>query len=96
MDAIYPVTALTDRQHEVKEAARERLVRITENGRSAFVFCSEEVFQREIDDAVERAVYASRAEGAVARGRAAFEAGDFVEGVDAGRRAVAERRAARG
>lgn len=96
MDAVYPALALADRPDEVKEAVKERLVRITENGRCSYVFCSEEVFQRNIDDAVERAVYASRAEGAVARGRAAFEAGDFVEGIDAGRRAVAERRAARG
>lgn len=56
MDAIYSVTALRDHPREVKQAARERLVRITENGNGAYVFCSEEVFQREVDDAVERAL----------------------------------------
>lgn len=96
MDAIYSATALRDRPREVKAVARERLVRITENGSGAYVFCSEDVFRREVDDAVERALYASRVEDAVARGRAAFEAGDFVEGTAAARRAVAERRAARG
>ena len=38
-------------------------VRTTENGEGAFVFCSEEVFQREIDDAVERALYACNSSG---------------------------------
>ena len=56
MDAIFSSTALRDRQAEVKKAAREGLVRITENGAGAFVFCSDEVFQQQIDDAVERAL----------------------------------------
>ncbi len=60
MDAIYSATALRDHPREVKQAARERLVRITENGNGAYVFCSEEVFQREVDDAVERALYVQR------------------------------------
>lgn len=96
MDAIYSVTALRDRPREVKEAARDGLVRITENGCGAYVFCSEDVFRREVDDAVERALYAERVEGVVAAGRAAFEAGSFVEGTDAARAAVAARRASRG
>ena len=52
MDAIYSATALRDHPREVKRAAQERLVRITENGKGAYVFCSEEVFQQQIDDAV--------------------------------------------
>lgn len=47
MDAIYSATALRNHPREVKQAARERLVRITENGNGAYVFFSEEVFQRE-------------------------------------------------
>lgn len=44
----------------MKRAARsERLVRITENGNGARVFCSGEGFQREVDDAVRQALYAS-------------------------------------
>lgn len=96
MDKIYSSTALKERQGEVKEAARQGLVRITENGAGAFVFCSDEVFEREVQDAVERALYASRVEEAVARGRAALSEGRFVEGVEAAREEVAERRARRG
>lgn len=96
MDAIYSAATLRDRPKEVKAAARERLVRITENGNGAYVFCSEEVFQREIDNAVEEALYMTRVESAIARGRSEFDAGDFVEGMDAAKRAVAEMRACNG
>ena len=60
MDAIYPATAFCDHPREVKQAARDRLVRITENGNGAYVFRVEEIFQREVDDAVERALYVQR------------------------------------
>ena len=60
MDAIYPATAFCDHPREVKQAARDRLVRITENGNGAYVFRFEEIFQREVDDAVERALYVQR------------------------------------
>ena len=96
MDKVYSSTALKERQSEVKAAAREGLVRITENGAGAFVFCSDEVFQREIDDAVERALYTARVEEAVLRGRAAAREGRTVEGIEAARAEVARTRAARG
>ena len=96
MDKVYSSTALKERQSEVKAAAREGLVRITENGAGAFVFCSDEVFQREIDDAVERALYTARVEEAVLRGRAAAREGRTVEGIETARAEVARRRAARG
>lgn len=92
MDAIYSATALRDHPREVKRAARERLVRITENGNGAYVFCSEEVFRQEVDDAVERALYAQRVSDAIDRGRADIASGRFVEGIDAARAAVASRR----
>ena len=96
MDAIYSATALRDHPREVKQAARERLVRITENGNGAYVFCSEEVFQREVDDAVERALYAQRVSDAIDRGRADIAAGRFVEGIEAAKAAVASKRASHG
>lgn len=96
MERIFNTTALRDRQREVKDAAAHDLVRITENGEGAYVFCSEEVFQREIDDAVERALYAERVKDAVAKGYAALAVGDSVEGTGAAREAVARMRAARG
>lgn len=96
MDKIVSSTALRDRLSEVKEAARERLVRVTENGAGAFVFCSEEVFEREIENAVESALYVARCEDAIRRGRADVSAGRVVEGVEVGRAAVAALRASRG
>lgn len=96
MDAIFSATALRDHPREVKAAARENLVRITENGNGAYVFCSEDVFKREIDEAVERALYVERVESAILSGRDAIAAGNYVEGIDAARKAVARRRAERG
>ena len=96
MDAIYSATALRDHPREVKQAARERLVRSTENGNGAYVFCSEEVFQREVDDAVERALYAQRVSDAIDRGRADIAAGRYVEGIEAAKAAVADKQASRG
>ena len=96
MDAIFSATALRDHPREVKEVAKERLVRITENGKGAYIFCSEEVFQREIDEAVERELYLQRAYDSISRGLAAVEEGDYVEGIDAAREALEARRARRG
>ena len=96
MDAIYSATALRDHPREVKQAARERLVRITENGNGAYVFCSEEVFQREVDDAVERALYAQRVYDAIDRGRADIAAGQYGEGLEAAQAALASGRASGG
>ena len=55
MDAIYPVTALQKQQGEVKKAAQAGIVRITENGKGAYVFCSEEVFERMMQQVAEDA-----------------------------------------
>lgn len=96
MDAIYTATDLRDRSGEVKRAARDGLVRITENGKGAFVFCSERVFQQQIDEAVDRALYIERAMDAIQRGYASFERGDFVEEIDSARAAVAAMRESRG
>ena len=95
MDAIYSATALRDHPKEVKQAAQSRLVRITENGRGAYVFCSEAVFESEIERAVDRALYTQHAKHAIAEGRAAIENGRFVEGINAGRAAVSALRNAR-
>ena len=96
MDAIFSATALRDHPREVKEVAKERLVRITENGKGAYIFCSEEVFQRAIDEAVERELYLQRAADVIAQGMADVKAGRYVEGLDAAREAIAEREAHRG
>ena len=83
MDAIYSSVALRDRQREVKDAAREHVVRITENGAGAYVFCSEAVYERELRRAAEEAVYAERMAVAVREGREDVAAGRIVVGAEA-------------
>ena len=90
---IYPASALVKKQPEVKAAARERIVRITEHGRAAYVFASEEVFRREVDEAVAEALEAIEMRQVILRGREDFANGRFVTGIDAARSEVARRRA---
>ena len=70
MERIFSSVSLRDPQREVKEAAREDVVRITEDGNGAFVFCSEEVFERRLQRAAEEARYAKRVAQAICDGRA--------------------------
>ena len=90
---VYPASALVKRQPEVKAAARERLVRITERGRGAYVFASEEVFQREVDEAVAEALEAIEMRAVIARGREDLARGDYVVGIEAAKAELARRRA---
>ena len=55
MSPIFPISALQKRQREVKEAAKDDVVRITENGMGAYVFCTEETFKRVIAETAEEA-----------------------------------------
>lgn len=83
MDAIFPVTALQKQQGEVKKAARDGIVRITENGKGAYVFCSEEVFERMMEQTAEDAAYEARIDAIVRRGRADIAAGHVYHGTEA-------------
>lgn len=67
-NAVYPVSALQRNSREVRDAAKEKLLRITENGASAYIFCSEEVLERTIDQAVEEALYERECLEAIERG----------------------------
>lgn len=96
MEAIYPFTALKTSQRELKNAALNDIVHITENGKGAFVFCSEEVFERKLSDAVDEAVYAERLAAAIRQGRTEIESGDCVEGTQAAIDEIMNRRAQRG
>ena len=95
MNPIFPISALQKKQREVKEAAKDDVVRITENGSGAYIFCTEETFKRALAEAAEDAAYEARMEAAILRGRADIAAGRFVEGTDAARAEV-ERRLNRG
>ena len=94
MEAIYSSVALRDRQREVKDAARKDVVRITENGNGAFVFCSEEVFERCLQRAADEAIYAERMAQAVREGREDVDAGRTYS-IDEGFAAIEARRARR-
>ena len=90
---VYPASALVKKQPEVKAAARERVVRITEHGRAAYVFASEEVFRREVAEAVAEALEAVEMREVILRGREDYVAGRYVTGIEAARAEVARRRA---
>ncbi len=80
LDPIYPVTALQKKTAEVKEAARHDIVRITENGVGAFIFASEEMFEKRIREAVEQAVEDALIAGVIERGRADIAEGRYIVG----------------
>lgn len=67
-NAVYPVSALQRNSRKVRDAAKEKLLRITENGASAYIFCSEEVLERTINQAVEEALYERGCLEAIERG----------------------------
>ena len=94
MDAIYSATMLRDKPREVKEAARHNLVRITENGNGAFVFCSEEIYRERLEEAAEKAAYEARVYMAIERGRSDVASGRIFNGSLDELFAEAERRAA--
>ncbi|MEG1561700.1 MAG: sodium:proline symporter [Raoultibacter sp.] len=94
MPAIYPSTALKNQQREIKAIADREIVHITENGRGKYAFVSEKVLKREIDNAVEAALYEARMADALRQSRS-----DFAQGRSYTSRAdlvaaVAEKRAA--
>ena len=94
MEAIYSSVALRDRQREVKDAARKDVVHITENGNGAFIFCSEEVFERRLQRAVDEALYAEHMAQVVRDGREDVAAGRTFS-VEEGFAAIEARRAKR-
>lgn len=80
--AIYPITALSKNIKEVKEAARDSVVQITENGHGAYVFASMEVLQDLIKREREDAAYEREFMQAVERGEADLKAGRYVTSID--------------
>ena len=74
-EKIYPISDLQRQPSKVKAAAKNDLVRITENGVGAYVFCSEEVFNTALQEAVDAAFYEEEMSRAIQRGR-----GDIADG----------------
>ena len=83
MTPIYSSAALKTRQREIKDVAREQVVHITENGNAAFVLMSEELYEKNLRAAAERADYEARVASVIERGRADIDAGRYIEGTDA-------------
>ena len=75
MPAIYTSTALKNQQREIKAIADNEIVHITENGWGKYVFMSEDVLRRTVEQAVEDALYEKRLADALAESRADFEEG---------------------
>ena len=82
MESIYSMTTLQRNPSQVKEVARDSVVRITEQGPGAYVFCSEEASERRIAEEREDAAFEARLTEAVGRGVADIEAGRYVTSVD--------------
>lgn len=74
-EAIYPISALSKKPKEVKDAAANGLVRITEQGRGAYIFSTEAEFAKVIAEAKEEAIYEERIREAILAGRADKQAG---------------------
>ena len=94
MPPIYPSVALKNQQREIKALADSQIVYITENGRGKYVFMSEEVLRRQIDDAVNEALYASRMAEALRESRSDFKEGRCYSSREELMAAVERKRAA--
>ncbi len=96
MTAIYSSSALKTNQREIKDIALKEVVHITENGNGAFVFCSEELFQKKLQEAADEAALEARMAYVIERGQAQIERGEYIEGTDAAFEELAKRWAANG
>lgn len=76
------MTTLQKNPSEVKKQAQHDLVRITEQGGTGYIFCSEEAFERRIEKEREEAAYEARLVDAVGRGIADVEAGRYVTSIE--------------
>ena len=92
MEEIYPITALSKQQAEVKSAAKDDIVRITEHGAAAWIFASEEAFEARIQKAVAEAISEAQIAMLIERGRKDVDGDKVVLGTDQARRKLAQKR----
>lgn len=78
MEPIYSMTSLQRNPSEVKNDAKKGVVRITEQGGGAYVFCSEEAFEARLEKERADAAYEARLLDSVGRGIADIEAGRYT------------------
>ena len=86
--SIYSSTALATKQREVKNVADHQVVYITENGNGAYVFCSEEVFDRELKQAREEARYEAELRAALRQARQDLDEGRYTTDLKSFRESV--------
>lgn len=82
MEPIYSMATLQRSPSQVKDAIRDSIVRITEQGAAAYVFYSEETFEQRIVAEREDAAFEARLMESVGRGVGDIEAGCFVTSVE--------------
>ena len=92
MEPIFTMTALQRSPSQVKKAADNGLVRITDQGSGAYVFCGEEAFERLIARVREEAAYEARLVEAIGRGVSDIENGRYYDSVDEAFEAAAKMR----
>ena len=76
------MTTLQRNPSKVKAAAEHSIVRISEQGAGAYVFCSEDAFEQRIAREREDAAFEARLAEAIDRGILDIEAGRFTTSVD--------------
>ena len=82
MEPVYSMTTLQRNPSQVKSAARDDVVRITEQGMGAYVFCSEEAFEERIAKEREDTAYEARLIESVGKGVADIREGRYVTSLD--------------
>ena len=75
MAAIYPISDLQKHPSEVKTKAHEQIVHLTENGKGAYVFATEEYFEEYVERRAAELAFEERCERAIEQGMADVEAG---------------------
>lgn len=77
MEAIFPISDLQKNAAEVKAAAQHDIVRITEKGRGAYIFASEQAFLDRIAREREDAAWEQKLFDAVEEGIQQIENGEY-------------------
>lgn len=82
MEPIFSMTTLQRNPNQVKAAAKDSVVRITEQGTGAYVFCSEEAFERRIQMERSEAMFEARLSESIGRGLADIESGFYTTSIE--------------
>ncbi|MFZ2755825.1 MAG: hypothetical protein WAY93_03045 [Atopobiaceae bacterium] len=76
MAAIYPISDLQKHPSEVKAKAHEQIVHLTENGKGAYVFATEEYFEEYVERRAAELAFEERCDRAIEQGMEALKQGN--------------------